>query len=223
MSISFTRTSVSLDDLGDELTVEIYPHPGGKDIAEIDGKYGNMKCTLKESELATLPLILKGSGGHLADKIRTNISGHVDANGNFQIFVSSLATTLVQFKLMGKVFPESGLHLNKFTPEILNYACLKKLSKLANGNKRMSAWVEKMVKFWNQWKFMFQEIDGKHAVRSLLEKQAEDISAIKRNLEDIESAVKTVRSNADIVSAEVTSLRKDVEALRVLVIALYTK
>jgi hypothetical protein len=190
--ISYSKTSVALDGDKDELTVSIYPDNTGKNIATIDGKYRNITCSIGEKELKRLPMMLKGSGAHLSDKIKTNISGRINPDGNFTIFVNSLATTLVEFKLVGKIFPETGI--TKISPRIFNYKTLNDLSKLAKDNEKLAKWIEKITSFWNKWKFMFKDIDKKDYLEEVVENQATEIMELKRAVLILRSEIEQLKS-----------------------------
>jgi hypothetical protein len=194
--ISYSQTSVAFEGEKEGLTVAIYPDESGKNIANIDGKYRDITCTIGEKELKKIPRMLKGAGVHLSDKIKTNISGKINPDGNFTIFINSLATTLVEFKLVGKIFPESGI--TKISPRIFNYETLNNLSKLAQDNEKLAKWIEKIIKFWNQWKFMFKDLDKKDYLEDLVDEQAKQIESLKREMESMKrdiAALKTLIYN----------------------------
>lgn len=190
--ISYSKTSVALDGDKEELTVSIYPDNTGKNIATIDGKYRNITCSIGEKELKRLPMMLKGVGAHLSDKVKTNISGKINPDGRFTIFINHLATTLVEFKLVGKIFPETGI--TKISPRIFNYKTLNNLSKLAKDNEKLAKWIEKITAFWNQWKFMFKDIDKKDYLEDLIESQATEIAELKRGLIVLQTEIVELRA-----------------------------
>jgi hypothetical protein len=190
--ISYTKTSVTLDGDKEEISISIYPDDIGKNISNIDGKYRNMLCNIGEKELRKLPLMLKGTGIHLSDKIKSSISGKINADGNFTIFVSSLATTLVEFKLIGKIFPETGI--KRITPRIFNYKILNNLSKLAEGNNKLGKWIDKIVGFWNQWKFMFRDLNKKDYLEDLVDEQNKQIAELKRDMCTLQNEIEELKA-----------------------------
>ena len=186
-TIFCSKTSVILEGEKDEITVSIYPDNTGKNISTIDGKYRNIICTIGEKELKKLPRLLRGSGMHLSDKIKTNISGKINPDGNFTIFINSLATTLVEFKLVGKIFPETGI--TKISPRIFSYETLNSLSKLAKDNEKLAKWIEKIIGFWNQWKFMFKDLDKKDYLEDIIDEQEKQIMILKGEIDQMKKDI----------------------------------
>lgn len=184
MAICQSRSCISISDEKDELEVEIDPDSSGQDISNINGRYGNYKCHLTDDELKKIPSIIKGVGAHLSDKIKLNLKGNVDENGKFTIFVTGLASTLVQVKLTGKVFP--GVKLDDISPESINYHSLAYLSKIARGDKKMEQWVSKMLQFWNSWQFMFRDLDEVDRLKIEVETLKEKNSLLEKRLTRLE-------------------------------------
>jgi hypothetical protein len=195
MSVKERHSSISFSEGEDALEVDVFPDDSGQDIKLISGKYGNTKITLSPEELAGLPMIIKGANGSLSERIKYKISGHVNANNEVEIFVTQLATTLVQFKLMGRIFPQTkDLRL---TCENINYATLHKLSKRAENDPKMKAWLSPLIKFYNQWKFALAPDSTLDLMEGRLDDLETEISMLKReNLtlkEDVEHLREEVR------------------------------
>src|SRR6516162_7939648 len=108
-----------------EITIEISPTSNKKDIERIVGQFAGHNCQLNKEEVDRLVDYIKGIKGNLTDKVSFHVKGSVDPKGQFQVFVTGLATTMVQFKLMGEVFPGESL---PFTPNMMDERTFRKLA-----------------------------------------------------------------------------------------------
>lgn len=195
MAFSPIKSTVSFDDGIEPLSVEVIPSEDGNNIEEINGQLGNTKVCLDKNELAKLPFLIDGADGNLSDKIRMKIRGGTDSNGNVEIFVTALAETVIQLKLTGKMFPQSSIGQSAL--DSLNHTSISRLARIASGNRDMEAWIGKLIKFWNTYKFMFSKdaiTDGLsiELTNSQYEMAAlrREVDALKREVNELKSMVK---------------------------------
>lgn len=154
----------------DEIDVEIYPDADKKNIARINGNYQSFQCMLDEGELERLPFKLQGTGGSLSDRMKFHLKGEVDRNGQFNLFVVGLATTMVQFKLWGKVFPGVKCPAKEITPDVFREEIFRKLGRLKNSSTPgLQEWVTGMTNFWDKWSGIFQMDLQKDLIRKMEE------------------------------------------------------
>jgi hypothetical protein len=197
MSVKEGHSSISFCEGEDPLEVDIFPTDSGQDIKLIAGKYGNTKVTLSPEELVELPMIIKGAQGTLSERLRYKISGQVNANNEVEIFVTQLATTLVQFKLMGRIFPQTkDLRL---TCENINYATLRRLSKRAEHDPKMKAWLSPLIKFYNHWKFALSENGALDLVDARVGDLEDEVSRLKRENEGLKEELDSIRRDLKVL------------------------
>lgn len=167
-----------------EITIEISPTSTRKDIEKIMGKFGKHSCQLNKDELDKLVQHIKGMKGSLSDKINFHVKGSVNPKGQFQLFVTGLATTAVQFKLWGKVFPNEPI---ASWPFMMDNKIFKQLGKYKTDNLLLKNWISKMIGFWNGYSHMFdnENEDLKVEVRELRNQVLEmrrEIGALRKEI-----------------------------------------
>lgn len=192
MAFSPIRSTVSFDEGIEPLNVEVIPTVDGNNIAEINGQLGNTKVSLDKGELAKLPFLIDGADGNLTDKIKMKIRGGVDDNGNVEIFITALAQTVIQLKLTGKMFPQASIGQSAL--DCLNHASISRLARIAAGNRDMEAWIGKLIKFWNTYKFMFSKDAITDGLSVEVTNAAYEIQNLHREVESLKREMKELKS-----------------------------
>lgn len=157
-----------------DIEVEIIPHSGGKNIAQINGSYEGHKCTLDRSDLHGLALQLKGTGGTLTERVSLHLNGKQDKKGEFNMFLTCMCTTLVQFRLWGEVFPDVETPIEKVSADVLRdevFSKLKAPEYSKSKNKALSEWVSGINSFWDRWHKWF----NKDVTKGVLEQQLKEL------------------------------------------------
>jgi len=205
MSIRESHSSVSVSDEEDPIEVSVVPTEDGHEIQAVRGRMGNLKVDLDSTELAALPFLIKGASGSLAEKIKFRINGHTNKEGEVEVFLTGLTTTLVQFKLMGRVFPKTSDL--KLTTESLNYSTLKRLAKIAKHDHRMQSWLSEILKFWNNYKFMLSVDSSLDLTNSMIDLLRQENKRIKQEL-------LAVKEEQTLLRSEIFSLKEAVKQLK---------
>ena len=205
MSIRESHSSVSVSDEEDPIEVSVVPTEDGHEIQAVRGRMGNLKVDLDSTELAALPFLIKGASGSLAEKIKFRSNGHTNKEGEVEVFLTGLTTTLVQFKLMGRVFPKTSDL--KLTTESLNYSTLKRLAKIAKHDHRMQSWLSEILKFWNNYKFMLSVDSSLDLTNSMIDLLRQENKRIKQEL-------LALKEEQTLLRSEIFSLKEAVKQLK---------
>ena len=180
-------------DNANEIEVEIIPHSSGKNIAQINGNYHGLKCTLDRSDLHGLPLQIKGTGGTLSEKVSLHLNGKQDKKGEFNLFLTCMCTTLVKFQLWGEVFPNVDAPVEKISADVLRDEVFRKLRNSdysKHKDKAVTEWVSGMNSFWDRWHKWFKNDVSKEelfenldSLNQTVKKQSEELSSQRKLLE----------------------------------------
>jgi hypothetical protein len=120
-----------------------------KSIKQID-------CGVTADELYRLPLSIKGLDVSLVDRAKYKIKTR-GRGDNVDVFINGYASTIVQFKLWGKLFKDSPCPITEIKPEMFSAAIFAEVQKQAAKNSTMNKWTAPMIQFWDKWKFMFEQ------------------------------------------------------------------
>lgn len=161
--ISRTKTVAEVTKtLDSDLEIEILPNSNGENISEIIGKIGDKECKVGQEELYGIPLVIDGTGASLSERVKCHLKGNLNPKGEFNLFLTGMCTTLVQFKISGKLFGDDLLKEvpgAKISPQIFSKAIFKKIAKHQTTNPELKVYISKMVNFWNNYHHFFHNRD----------------------------------------------------------------
>ena len=201
-----------------EIDIEVYPGKDQTNIARINGSYQGFQCMVDQDELHGLPMRLAGIGGNLADKLSFHLKGQVDKKGKFNVFVTGLATTMVQFKLWGNLFPGVERPVDNINPEIFRDEVFRRLKRYQKSDvPGLREWVTGMTTFWDKWHGVFQLDLQTDLIRRLndlrndfqdqIDKQQEQIIALRKENIDLRQETSDLRLQVRQTAQSLNSTR----------------